>query len=77
MPANAGDVGSIPQSGRSSGEGNGNPLQYLCLGNPMDRGAWWATVETPRVRYTMATKYHFKGPETLKNTFYAWYKIGL
>ena len=43
-PANAGDVGSIPGLGRSSGEGNGNPLQYSRLGNPMDRGAWWATV---------------------------------
>ena len=43
-PANAGDVGSILGSGRSPGEGNGNPLQYSCLGNPMDRGAWWATV---------------------------------
>ena len=38
------DMGSIPESGRSLGEGNGNPLQYPCLGNPMDRGAWWATV---------------------------------
>ena len=38
------DVGSIPVSGRSPGEGNGNPLQYSCLGNPMDRGAWWTTV---------------------------------
>ena len=38
-PANAGDVGSIPGSGRSPGGGNGNPLQYSCLGNPMDRGA--------------------------------------
>ena len=41
---NVGDPGSIPGSGRSLGEGNGNPLQYSCLGNPMDRGAWWATV---------------------------------
>ena len=41
---NAGDPGSIPGSGRSLGEGNGNPLQYSCLENPMDRGAWWATV---------------------------------
>ena len=41
---NAGDVGSIPGSGRSSEEGNGNPLQYSCLENSMDRGAWWATV---------------------------------
>ena len=42
--ANEGDAGLIPGSGRSPGEGNGNPLQYSCLGNPMDRGAWWATV---------------------------------
>ena len=41
---NAGDVGSIPGSGRSPGEGNGNSLQYSCLENSMDRGAWWATV---------------------------------
>ena len=41
---NAGDVGLIPRSGRSPGEGNGNPLQYSCLGNPVDRGAWGATV---------------------------------
>jgi len=41
---NAGDLGSIPGSGRSSGEGNGNPLQYSCLENPMDGGACWATV---------------------------------
>ena len=44
LPASAGDVGSIPGSGRSPGEGNGNPFQYSCLGNPIDRGAWWATV---------------------------------
>ena len=43
-PANAGDVGSISGSGKSPGEGNGNPLQYSYLGNPMDRGAWQATV---------------------------------
>ena len=41
---NAGDLGSIPGSGRSSGEGNGKPLQYSCLENPMDRGAWCAAV---------------------------------
>ena len=41
---NVGDLDSIPGSGRSSGEGNGNPLQYSCLGNPRDRGAWWPTV---------------------------------
>ena len=47
LPANAGDVrdvGSIPRSGRSLGGGHGNPLQYSCLENPMDRGACWATV---------------------------------
>ena len=43
-PANAGDMDSIPGLGRSPGEGNGIPLQYSCLGNPMDRGAWWTTV---------------------------------
>ena len=47
LPANAGDlrdVGSISGKGRSSGGGNGNPLQYSCLENPMDRGAWCATI---------------------------------
>ena len=47
LPANAGDTGGlhlIPGLGRSPGGGNGNPLQYSCLGNPMDRGSWWATV---------------------------------
>ena len=46
-PANAGDIrdaGSIPGPGKSPGGGHGNPLQYSCLENPMDRGAWWATV---------------------------------
>ena len=41
---NAGDLGSIPGSGRSPGVGNGNPLQYSCLENPVDKGHWWATV---------------------------------
>ena len=43
-PGNAGDAGSIPGSGISPGRGNDNPFQYSCLENPMDRGAWWATV---------------------------------
>ena len=43
-PANAGDVGSIPGLERFPGVGNGNPLQYSCLENPRDRGAWWTTV---------------------------------
>ena len=42
--ANIGDAGSIPVSGRSPGEGNGNPVQYFCLGKLIDREAWWATV---------------------------------
>ena len=42
-PANAGDMGLIPELGRSPGEGNDNPLQCSCLENPMDRGVWWAT----------------------------------
>ena len=44
LPANAGHANLIPGSGRSPGEGNGNPLQCSCLGNSMNRGAWWATV---------------------------------
>ena len=55
---NAGDLGSIPGSGRSPGEGNGNPLQYSCLENPMDRRAWQATVHSvARVRHDWATNH--------------------
>ena len=43
-PGDIRDLGLIPGSGRLPGEGNGNPLQYSCLENPVDRGAWWATV---------------------------------
>ena len=50
--SNAGDLGWIPGPGKSPGEGNGNPLQYSCLENPMDGGAWWATVHgSQRVRH--------------------------
>ena len=53
----AGDLGSIPGSGRFPGEGNGNPLEYSCLENPMDKGAWQATVHgVPRARYKLVTK---------------------
>ena len=56
-PANAGDLGSLPGLGRSPGEGNGNPLQYSCLENPKDRGAWWATVHgVARVGHDLGTK---------------------
>ena len=63
LPANAGDLrdmSSIPEAppGRSPGEGNGYPLQYSCLENPMDRGAWWATILgfSESVRHDLATK---------------------
>ena len=49
---NAGDAGSIPESGRSPGGGHGNPLQYSCLENAMDRGAWWATVHSVAKNHT-------------------------
>ena len=56
LPANAGDLGSIPDLGRSPGRGNGSPLQYSCLGNPMDRRDWRATVhEVTRVRRNWVT----------------------
>ena len=56
-PASAGDVGLIPGLGRSPGEKNGNPLQYSCLGNPMDREAWWASPwGHKRVGHDLATK---------------------
>ena len=55
--ASAGDVGLIPGSGRSPGGGNGNPLQYSCLGNPMDREAWKATVHgSERAGHHLATR---------------------
>ena len=54
---NAGDPGSITGSGRSPGEGNGNPLQYSCLGNPMDRGAWQATVHEITKSWTRRSDY--------------------
>ena len=59
-PANAGDAGSIPGLGRSPGEGHGNPLQYSCLENPMDRGAWQATVMgSQRVGHNWMTSLFF------------------
>ena len=56
--SNAGNLGSIPGLGRSPGEGNGNPLQYACLENPMDRGAWQATVHrVARVGYILVLSF--------------------
>ena len=56
---NAGDLGSIPGWGRSPGEGNGNPLQYSCLENPMDEGAWWATVHGVAKSWTRLSDFTF------------------
>ena len=58
LPANAGDAGSIPGLGRSSAEGNDDPLHYSCLGNPMDGGAWPAIVHRghKRLRHDLVTK---------------------
>ena len=62
LPTKQEIVGSIPGSGRSPGEGSSNPLQCSCLGNPMDRGAWWATVHNvKRVGHYLVTKELSKG----------------
>ena len=57
---NAGNLGSIPGLGRSPGEGNGNPLQYSCLENPMDGGDWWATVHGVAKSRTRLSDFTFK-----------------
>ena len=57
---NVGDLGLIPGLGRSSGEGNGNPLQYSCLENPMDGGAWWAKVHGVTKSRTRLSDFTFK-----------------
>ena len=56
---NAGDLGLTPSLGRSPGEGNGYLLEYSCLENPMDRGAWWATVHGIAMSQTRLTDLHF------------------
>ena len=56
---NVGDLGSIPGLGRSPGEGNGNPLQYSCLENPMYRGAWWTTVHGVAKSQTQLSNFTF------------------
>ena len=58
-PASAGDAGLTLVSGRSPGEGHDNPPQYSCLGNLMDRGAWWSTIYgVARVRHNLAAEQH-------------------
>ena len=67
----AGDPTSVPGWGRSPGEGNGNPLQYSCQENPLDREAWWATVRgVTRVRHDLATK----PPPPPQKHLYMWTK---
>ena len=73
LPASAGDAGSIPGLGRSRAEGNGNPLQYSCLGNPMDRGAWWATVHrVARVGHDLVTKQQQINTNYIKGGLLLW-----
>ena len=57
---NAGDLGLVPVLGRSPGEGNGNPLQYNCLGNSMNRKAWWATVHGVAKSWIQLSDQHFQ-----------------
>ena len=66
---NAGDLGSISASGRSPGEGNGNPLQFSCLENPMDGGAWWATVHGVAKSRTQLSDFTI----SLKCSFFNWF----
>ena len=65
--SNAGELGSIPGSGRSPEEGNGNPLQYSCLENPMDGGAWYATVHGAAKSRTRLSDFTFKYQKTQKS----------
>ena len=63
---NVGDLSSIPGLGRLPGEGNGNPLQYSCLENPMDGGAWWATVHGVEKSQTRLSDFAFRGHSWLR-----------
>ena len=72
-PANAGDMGSIPRSGRSPGEGNDNPLQYSCLENSIDRGTWWAHIHKDAVdcEDKFSIQIHILNPEKLVQSYYS------
>ena len=72
---NAGDLGSIPGSGRSPGEGNGNPLQYSCLENPMDGGAWWATVHGVTKNRTRLSDFTLGDSDTQQKAEKLWSEI--
>ena len=80
LPAKAGYLGLIHRSGRSPGEGNGKPLQESCLGNPMDGGAWWATVHgVARIGHNLVIKpqgkRHSESVEVWKKTKELWKKL--
>ena len=77
-PVKAEDMDLIPESGRSLREGNGNPLQYSCLGNPMNRGAWWATIHgVTRVRHMTRDKGTLNKMYKMEvREFYSGQKIG-
>ena len=69
LPAMRWDPGLIPGSGRSPGEGNGNPLQYSCLENPMDRGVWWAPVHGVAKSWTWLNDFTFTFTTLLKMAY--------
>ena len=76
LPANAGDTGDadlIPGLGISPGEGNGTPLQYSCLENSMDRGAWWAVVYGVTKSRTQLSKFHFHFHLVLRGYYFTRY----
>ena len=72
LPANAGDAGSIPGSRRSPEGGNNNPLQYSCLGNPINSGAWWATVHRIAKSQTRLSDYAHTNTHTLASRWHLW-----
>ena len=73
---NVGDLGSIPGSGRSPGEKNGNLLQYSCLGNSMDKGAWWVTAHGVTKSQTQLRDFHFsKNIMTYSFELWCWRRL--
>ena len=68
-PANAGDIGSVPRSRRSPGEGNGNLVRYSCLENPMDREVWWATVHRVTKKSDITEQLNNNKLQNLSNGF--------
>ena len=75
LACNIGDVGSIPGLERPPGEGNGNPLQYSCLKNPMDRGAWWARVVGLQSQTFTCTQYFSINPKLDRASRLLWYLL--